>query len=143
MPHPPLYSLSNSELEALCTFIDEHLNMGFIRSSRSPHTAPILFVRKKRRLASVVRRLSGTQQGDQERPLPSSPYLGPPGCSSKGSNLFKNRPSTRLPSNPNSRRRRVENCIQNSLWVLRMVGYAVRPYQRTCGFSKVYERYSR
>src|SRR3979490_228859 len=47
MPHPPLYSLSNSELEALCTFIDEHLNMGFIRSSRSPHAAPILFVCKK------------------------------------------------------------------------------------------------
>ena len=47
MPHPPLYSLSNSELEALHTFIDEHLNMGFIRSSRSPHAAPILFVRKK------------------------------------------------------------------------------------------------
>src|SRR3979490_1446975 len=47
MPHLPLYSLSNSELEALHTFIDEHLNMGFIRSSWSPHTAPILFVRKK------------------------------------------------------------------------------------------------
>src|SRR3979490_2161040 len=47
MPHLPLYSLSNSELEALCTFIDEHLNMGFISSSQSPHAAPILFVRKK------------------------------------------------------------------------------------------------
>src|SRR3979490_1599676 len=47
MPHPPLYSLSNSELEVLCTFIDEHLNIGFIRSSRSPHATPILFVRKK------------------------------------------------------------------------------------------------
>src|SRR3979490_2187431 len=65
MPHLPLYSLSNSELEALCTFIDEHLNMGFIMSSRSPHVAPILFVRKKRQLALVVRQLSGTQQGDQ------------------------------------------------------------------------------
>src|SRR3979490_455430 len=47
MPHPPLYSLSNSELEALHMFIDEHLKLGFIRSSRSPHAAPILFVRKK------------------------------------------------------------------------------------------------
>src|SRR3981189_3038997 len=47
MPHPPLYSLSSSELEVLRTFLDEHLNMGFIRASRSPHTALILFVRKK------------------------------------------------------------------------------------------------
>ena len=44
MPHPPLYSLSNSELETLRAFLDEHLNMGFIRASRSPHGAPILFV---------------------------------------------------------------------------------------------------
>src|SRR3979490_1113459 len=47
MPHPPLYSLSNSELETLHVFLDEHLNMGFIRASRSPHTALILFVQKK------------------------------------------------------------------------------------------------
>src|SRR3979490_2777596 len=47
MPHPPLYSLSNLELEALHTFLDEHLNMGFIRASQSLHTASILFVHKK------------------------------------------------------------------------------------------------
>ena len=47
MPHPPLYSLSNSELETLCAFLDEHLNMGFIRASWSPHSMPILFVHKK------------------------------------------------------------------------------------------------
>src|SRR3979490_1132433 len=47
MPHPPLYSLSTSELEALHTFLNEHLNMGFIRSSMSSHAAPILFICKK------------------------------------------------------------------------------------------------
>jgi hypothetical protein len=46
---PPgrMYSLSPTELEALRTFIDEHLNNGFIRPSKSPHGAPILFVKKK------------------------------------------------------------------------------------------------
>ena len=117
--------------------------MGFIRSSRSPHATPILFVCKQRWLASVVRQLLGTQQGDQERPLSSPPHLGPPGCSSKGLNLFENRPSTRLPLSPNCRRRWVQDCIQDSLWVLRMVGYAIRPYQCTCSFSKVYEWHSR
>ena len=47
---PPLgttYSLSPSELEFLHTFLNEHLAMGFIRSSSSAHAAPVLFVRKK------------------------------------------------------------------------------------------------
>lgn len=47
---PPIghmYSLSQSELGSLREFIDEHLSIGFIRPSRSPHGAPILFVRKK------------------------------------------------------------------------------------------------
>ena len=46
-PQPPIYSLLNSELGTLCKFIDEHLNISFIWPSRSPHGAPILFVKKK------------------------------------------------------------------------------------------------
>ena len=47
---PPLgtiYSLSQTELEALRTFIDEHLCYGFIRLTNSAHAAPVLFVKKK------------------------------------------------------------------------------------------------
>ena len=47
---PPLgtiYSLSLVELEALWTFIDENLCTGFIQPSSSPHTAPVLFIKKK------------------------------------------------------------------------------------------------
>jgi len=42
---PPLgtiYSLSLTELEALRTFIDEHLCYGFIRLTNSAHAAPVL-----------------------------------------------------------------------------------------------------
>jgi len=46
-PLGPIYSLSATELDALCTFIDENLNFGFIRPSKSPHGAPVLFVKKK------------------------------------------------------------------------------------------------
>ncbi len=46
-PHGPIYSLSQVELQALREFIDENLRAGFIRSSSSPHGAPILFVKKK------------------------------------------------------------------------------------------------
>jgi len=48
--HPPLgtlYSLSPFELEALQTFLDEHLASGFICPSSSSHAAPVLFVWKK------------------------------------------------------------------------------------------------
>ena len=43
----PILPLSQTELRALCEFIDEHLSSGFIWPSSSPHGAPVLFVRKK------------------------------------------------------------------------------------------------
>ena len=43
----PVYPLSQSELGALCEFIDEHLNMGFICPSNSLFGAPVLFIKKK------------------------------------------------------------------------------------------------
>ena len=46
-PLGPMYSLSQTELTALREFIDEHLATGFIRPSRSPHGAPVLFIKKK------------------------------------------------------------------------------------------------
>jgi hypothetical protein len=47
---PPLgtiYSLSPIELEALRKFLDENISSGLLRSSSSPHGAPVLFVKKK------------------------------------------------------------------------------------------------
>src|SRR6266481_6373532 len=46
-PFSPIYSLSQEELAALCKFIDEDLSTGFIRPSRSPCGAPVLFIWKK------------------------------------------------------------------------------------------------
>jgi len=46
-PQPPIYSLSTLELETLQEFLDEHLNIGFIRPSSSLHGVPILFIKKK------------------------------------------------------------------------------------------------
>ena len=46
-PVGPIYSLSASEQEALKEFIEENLNTGFIQPILSPHSAPVLFVKKK------------------------------------------------------------------------------------------------
>ena len=46
-PVSPIYPLSESELGSLRKFIDEHLNIGFIRPSNLPFGAPVLFVKKK------------------------------------------------------------------------------------------------
>lgn len=46
-PFGPLYSLSELELRALSEWLEENLTKGFIRASRSPAGAPILFVKKK------------------------------------------------------------------------------------------------
>jgi hypothetical protein len=46
-PYGPIYSLSVKELAALREFLEENLRKGFIRESKSPAGAPILFVPKK------------------------------------------------------------------------------------------------
>ena len=46
-PVGTMYSLSQTELQTLREFLDEHLRNGFIRTTVSPHGAPVLFVRKK------------------------------------------------------------------------------------------------
>jgi len=43
----PIYSLLASEQEALKDFIEENLNTGFIQPTSFPHSAPVLFVKKK------------------------------------------------------------------------------------------------
>ena len=42
-----IYSLSASEQESLKEFIEENLNTDFIQPTSSPHSAPVLFVKKK------------------------------------------------------------------------------------------------
>ena len=46
-PSNRMYSLSLSELEALRVFIEGNVCSGFIRPLKSPHGAPILFIKKK------------------------------------------------------------------------------------------------
>ncbi|HEX8609391.1 MAG TPA: reverse transcriptase domain-containing protein [Pedobacter sp.] len=43
----PTYNLSNDELKELKKYMDENLAKGFIRTSKSPCAAPILFTKKK------------------------------------------------------------------------------------------------
>ena len=45
-PYGPIYSLSENELSILRAYIDKNLANGFIRPSKSPADAPILFVPK-------------------------------------------------------------------------------------------------
>jgi len=42
----PIYSLTVEEMKALREYLKENLHKGFIRKSRSPAGAPVLFVRK-------------------------------------------------------------------------------------------------
>ena len=46
-PFGPIYGLSERELQALRTYLEENLEKGFIQPSKSPAGAPIFFVKKK------------------------------------------------------------------------------------------------
>ena len=45
-PYGPIYSLGSVELNTLNTYIETHLNTGFIRPSKSSTDSPILFNKK-------------------------------------------------------------------------------------------------
>ena len=47
VPFGPIYNLSEPELKELRDYVEENLAKGFIRPSKSPGGAPILFVKKK------------------------------------------------------------------------------------------------
>src|SRR6266540_4085323 len=47
LPLGRMYSLSQTEVQALHEFLDKNLCIGFICPSKSAHGAPILFVKKK------------------------------------------------------------------------------------------------
>ena len=47
LPYGPIYSMSETELKALCEYLDDMLGKGFIHPSNSPAGAPILFAKKK------------------------------------------------------------------------------------------------
>lgn len=45
-PHGPLYNMSVEELQVLRKYLNEQLEKGFIRASKSPAAAPVLFAKK-------------------------------------------------------------------------------------------------
>ena len=45
-PHGPLYSMSVEELQVLRKYLNEQLEKGFIRASKSTAAAPVLFAKK-------------------------------------------------------------------------------------------------
>src|SRR5882724_11448121 len=46
-PHSHIYLLSGTELSLLCEFLNNMHGKGFIQSSQSPGSAPVLFTKKK------------------------------------------------------------------------------------------------
>ena len=62
LPIIPMYSLSQSEMGALRGFIDKHVHIGFIQPSKSPHSAPILFIHKKDRSLGLCVDFRGLNQ---------------------------------------------------------------------------------
>jgi hypothetical protein len=68
----PLYSLSYWELEELKRWLEENLSKGFIHTSSSPGTTPILFIKKGDSLVGLVVYYGGINEGTIKNryPLP-------------------------------------------------------------------------
>ncbi|GJY76185.1 putative reverse transcriptase domain-containing protein [Tanacetum coccineum] len=141
------YRLAPSEMKELSEQLKELSDKGFIRPSSSPWGAPVLFVKKKDgsfRMCIDYRELNKLTVKNRY-PLPriddlfdqlqgSSVYSAP-----RVECLLENRPKVRLSPIESSRRRYSEDCLQNSLWPLRISSYAVWFDKRTCRIHGPYE----
>ncbi|GJT51554.1 putative reverse transcriptase domain-containing protein [Tanacetum coccineum] len=136
------YRLAPSEMKELSEQLKELSDKGFIRPSSSPWGAPVLFVKKKDgsfRMCIDYRELNKLTVKNRY-PLPRIDDLfdnlqGQKKC------LLENRPKVRLSSTEGSRRRHSEDCLQNSIWTLRIPGDAVWFNQRTCRNKKEHEEH--
>jgi len=104
---PPLgqmYSLSQTEVQALREFLNENLRIRFICPSKVGHGAYPLR-KEERRLTSLVCQLPQPKPLNEEGSLSPPAHFRPPQCTRQGSHLHENQPPTRLPSRPNSQGR--------------------------------------
>ena len=124
----PIYAMSNVELASLKGYIDENIVKGFIRPSKSPAGAPVLFVKKKsgelrmcvdyRALNSItVKNISSPlipELLDRLRSAQNLHKIGPPWCLQLG---------------PDQTWRRVEDGLSHEIRPFRILG--LRPFGLT------------
>jgi hypothetical protein len=67
----PIYPLSEKELGVLREYLRDNLAKDYIRPSKSPAGHPIIFVKKTRRLLTVMRRLSKAKRENEKEQVPS------------------------------------------------------------------------
>src|SRR5882724_8717742 len=82
------------------------------------------FHMEERWLSSTLCQLLRPQPNLPERLIPTSAHFQPPRCTKKSTNLHQNQPLACLPSCSGCTQRRMEDCLPDSLWFLRMVGNA-------------------
>ncbi|GJU48864.1 hypothetical protein Tco_1218419 [Tanacetum coccineum] len=110
------YRLAPSEMKELSEQLKELSDKGFIRPSSSPWGAPVLFVKKKDgsfRMCIDYQELNKLTVKNRY-PLPRRPIRS----TSRVKCLLEDRPKVRLSPIEGSRRRHLEDCLQNPIWTL-------------------------
>ncbi|GKF34604.1 putative reverse transcriptase domain-containing protein [Tanacetum coccineum] len=129
-----LYRLAPYEMKELSEQLQELSDKGFIRPSSSPWGAPILFVKKKDgsfRMCIDYRELNKLTVKNRY-PLSRIDDLFD---QLQGSSIYS---KIDLRSGYHQLRVR-EQDIPNSVWPLRVPGYAIRTDKRTCGIHGLHE----
>jgi hypothetical protein len=75
LPFGPIYNLSQNKIVALCEYINENLQNGFIQHSKSPTSAPISFFQKEVWIFANVCQLLWTKSPYHQESVSSTPNL--------------------------------------------------------------------
>jgi len=125
LPYGRIFNLSEFELKTLKAYIETNLANGFIQRSSSWAAAPILFAKKQDgglRLCVDYRALNLSTVKNR---YPPSSNLRTSRSSAGSPDLHLTGPPERLPPHPSTGRRRVQDCIPNPLWSVRIPSYAL------------------
>ncbi len=71
-----IYPLNPDEQKQLDEFLQEQLETGRIKPSKSPMASPFFFVKKERRKIATSTGLSKTKRNDYKKPIPSTAHFG-------------------------------------------------------------------
>jgi len=139
---PPVYKrpykMSPKELEALHIQLDELLRKGFIRASTSPWASPVLFVRKSDgtlRLCVDYRALNAVTEKNRY-PLPLIEEFFD---RFSGATVFSKLDLESAFNHTNTTFRYPKNCLQYTVWTLRLRRYALWSHRRTGNLPNAHE----
>jgi hypothetical protein len=129
------------QLATICEYTNKNLENGFIWHSKSLDDAPFIFVKKKLWFFTNVSQLSWSESTHHYESILFALDLKVIGPIKSCQGVYQNWSMWIIQLGVHSKRRWMENDVQNTIWWFWICCDAIWPYQHTCYLSTSNERF--